>query len=44
MIFNTRKPINGFGGILYQVNTFTHKRFFFDEDLFMKLSPSSDES
>ncbi|KAL6608587.1 nucleotide-diphospho-sugar transferase [Neocallimastix sp. 'constans'] len=43
MIVNTGKPMNGFGGILYPINIFTDKRFF-DEDLFMKLSPSSDES
>jgi|GEM_PF-1514017 len=43
MIINTGKPMNGFGGTLYPKNTFKDKRFF-DEDLFMKLSPSSDES
>ncbi|KAL6594930.1 nucleotide-diphospho-sugar transferase [Neocallimastix sp. 'constans'] len=43
MIVNTGKPMNGFGGTLYPMNTFTDKRFF-DEDLFMKFSPSSDES
>jgi len=42
-IVNTGKPINGFEGILYQVNTFMHKRFF-DEDLFMKLSTLSNDS
>ncbi|KAG4082926.1 nucleotide-diphospho-sugar transferase [Neocallimastix lanati (nom. inval.)] len=43
MIINTGKPMNGFGGILFPINTFTDKRFF-EEDLLMKLSPSSDES
>jgi len=43
MIIDTRKPINGFEGILYKINTFTQKRFF-DKDLFIKLSPSYDES
>lgn len=37
------KPANGFGGVLYPAHTFTDKRFF-DEKLFMKLSPTSDES
>jgi len=43
IIVNTGRPMNGFGGTLYPKNTFMDKRFF-DEDLFMKLSPSSDES
>ncbi|MBQ3415268.1 MAG: hypothetical protein IJH39_08010, partial [Clostridia bacterium] len=42
-IFKTAKPANGLGGCLYPANTFTDKRFF-DENLFMKLSPTSDES
>ena len=37
------RPSNGLGGILYPPNTFTDKRFFY-ENIFMKLSPSSDES
>jgi len=37
------RPSNGLSGTLYPPNTFTDKRFF-DEDIFMKLSPSSDES
>ena len=43
MIVNTIKPINGFGSTLYPLNSSIYKRFF-DKDLFMKLSPSSDES
>ncbi|KAG4102883.1 nucleotide-diphospho-sugar transferase [Neocallimastix lanati (nom. inval.)] len=43
IIVNTGKPMNGFGGTLYPKNTFTDKRFF-NENLFMKLSPTSDES
>ena len=41
--FKTAKPANGLGGCLYPVGTFVDERFF-DEDLFMRLSPSSDES
>lgn len=37
------RPANGRGGTLYPPNTFTDERFF-DEDLFMKLTPTSDES
>ena len=37
------KPANGTGGTLYPPGTFTDKRFF-DKDLYMKLSPSSDET
>ena len=37
------RPSNGLAGTLYPAHTFTDKRFF-DEDIFMKLSPSSDES
>ena len=37
------RPSNGLGGTLYPPNTFTDKRFFY-ENIFMKLSPSSDES
>jgi lipopolysaccharide biosynthesis glycosyltransferase len=34
--------MNGFGGVLYPVNTFTDK-LFFNRNLFMELSPTSDE-
>ena len=37
------KPANGTGGTLYPVGTFTDKRFF-NKDLFIKLSFSSDET
>ena len=37
------RPSNGLSGTLYPPHTLTDKRFF-DEDIFMKLSPSSDES
>ena len=37
------RPSNGLGGTLYPPNTFTDKRFFY-ENIYMKLSPSSDES
>ncbi len=37
------RPANGHGGTLYPAHTFNDQRFF-DENLFMKLSPSSDES
>ena len=36
------RPSNGLGGTLYPPNTFTDKRFFY-ENIFMKLPPSSDE-
>lgn len=42
-VLNTERPANGLGGVLYPKHTFTDKRFF-DEELFMKLSPYSDES
>ena len=41
LIYHNR-PSNGCGGTLYPPYTFRDKTFF-DEDLFMKLSPSSDE-
>jgi len=37
------KPANGTGGTLYPPGTFTDKRFF-DKNLYMELSPSSDET
>ena len=37
------KPSNGGGGTLYPAGTFTDPRFF-DRELFMKLSPTSDET
>ncbi len=37
------KPANGAAGTLYPVHTFTDQRFF-DRDLFMRLSPTSDET
>jgi len=43
MVLNFAKPANGDGGCLYPAGTFTDSRFF-DENLFMKLSPTSDES
>ena len=42
-ILHTERPANGLGGVLYPSHTFTDPRFF-DEELFMKLSPYSDES
>ena len=42
-VFKAAKPANGLGGTLYPVGTFTDPRFF-DEDLMMKLTPTSDES
>ena len=42
VILNGR-PANGRGGTLYPANTFTDPRFF-DEELFMRLTPNSDES
>ena len=41
--YNLARPSNGLAGTLYPAHTFTDKRFF-DENIFMKLSPSSDES
>ncbi|ORY29709.1 hypothetical protein LY90DRAFT_512807 [Neocallimastix californiae] len=43
IIFQTGRPANGAGGVLYPKHTFTDKRFF-NETLFMNLSPTSDES
>lgn len=43
IVLNFAKPANGDGGTLYPAGTFTDKRFF-DEDLMMELSPTSDES
>ena len=37
------RPANGLGGVLYPKHTFTRDEFF-DETLFMELSPYSDES
>lgn len=37
------KPANGTGGTLYPPGTFTDSRFY-DKELYMKLSPSSDET
>ncbi|KAG4084994.1 hypothetical protein H8356DRAFT_1298624 [Neocallimastix lanati (nom. inval.)] len=42
IIFQTGRPANGAGGVLYPKHTFTDKRFF-NETLFMNLSPTSDE-
>lgn len=42
-LYNDARPANGRGGTLYPPNTFTDKEFF-DERLYMKLSPTSDES
>lgn len=41
-LINFARPANGAGGTLYPPNTFNDSRFF-DEDLYMKLSPTSDE-
>ena len=38
-----KKPANGASGTLYPAHTFTDPRFF-DRDLFMRLSPTSDET
>jgi len=43
IIFQTGRPANGAGGVLYPKYTFTDKRFF-NETLFMNLSPTSDET
>ena len=42
IIFQTGRPANGFGGVLYPKHTFSDKRFF-NESLYMDLSPTSDE-
>lgn len=42
-VFNFARPANGSGGVLYPKGCFKDKRFF-DEDLMMSLSPTSDES
>ena len=42
-ILLTERPANGLGGVLYPKHTFNDSRFF-DEELFMKLTPNSDES
>lgn len=41
-LINFARPANGAGGTLYPPRTFTDKRFF-DEDLYMRVSPTSDE-
>lgn len=41
-IIRNSRPANGFGGILYPVNTFTDSRFF-DTNMMMQLSARSDE-
>lgn len=43
LIFRFARPANGVGGTLYPAHTFTDPRFF-DEDLMMKVCPTSDES
>ena len=43
IIFQTGRPANGVGGVLYPKHTFCDKRFF-NETLYMSLSPTSDES
>lgn len=42
-VTTNKKPANGASGTLYPANTFTDPRFF-DRDLFMRLSPTSDET
>ena len=42
IIFQTARPANGYGGVLYPKHTFSDKRFY-DENLYMNLSPTSDE-
>lgn len=42
LIYNTAKPSSG-AGTFYPAHTFTDRRFF-DENLFMSLSPTSDET
>lgn len=41
-LLSTQRPMNGFGGVLYPKNTFSDRRFF-DKELFMNISPTSDE-
>ena len=43
LVFNFARPANGCAGTLYPAHTFKDPRFF-DEKLFMELSPTSDES
>lgn len=43
IIFQTTRPANGFGGVLYPKHSFTDPRFF-QESIYMRFSPSSDES
>lgn len=43
IVFDFCRPANGCGGVYYPSGTFTDERFF-DEDLMMELSPTSDES
>lgn len=43
ILLRNARPANGLGGVLYPPHTFTDPRFF-DEDLMMKISPTSDES
>ena len=43
IIFQSARPANGVGGVLYPKHTFSDKRFF-NESLYMNLSPTSDES
>ena len=42
-VIENGRPANGRGGTLYPAHTFTDPRFF-DESLFMRLTPTSDES
>ena len=42
MVYNFARPANGAGGTLYPPHTFITKEFY-DEDLMMKISPTSDE-
>jgi hypothetical protein len=43
LVFNFTRPANGCAGTLYPAHTFTDPRFF-DENLMMRISPTSDES
>ena len=43
IVFQTSRPANGLGGVLYPKHTFSDKRFF-NETLYMNLTPTSDES
>ena len=43
IIFQSGRPANGLGGVLYPKHTFSDKRFF-NENLFLNLCPTSDES